>query len=319
MPRRFLLEAVLLIALASCLLSASAEARIPIRVGMGDQQVAMFDQPAFQKAKFKRVRYVLRYNALDDVAQTAQARAYVLAARAQGISVLLHLNTDDFRSRRGHLPTVSEYRSQARRIVAYFRKLGVREFGAWNEANHTSQPTYRSPTRAADYFREMYRAVKAECRSCGVIALDVLDQTGVDRYMRSFYRHLSPTYRRRATIVGIHNYGDVNRRRPHPYTGTMIRQARHYNSRTRFWITETGGIVKLGSSFPCNQTRSAHRLSTMFSLANRYRRSGVERLYPFSWTGLSCSARFDAGLTNPDGSVRPGYRYLRLKLSGYLR
>ncbi len=50
------------------------------------------------------------------------------------------------------------------------------------------------------------------------MALDVLDQPGVQRYMRSFYRHLSPTYRRRATIVGIHNYGDVNHRR-NRYTG----------------------------------------------------------------------------------------------------
>src|SRR5436190_511750 len=76
-----------------------------------------------------------------------------------------------------------------------------------------SQPTYRSPTRAADFFREMYRLVKGRCRSCAVVALDVLDQAGVDRYMRSFFRHLSSTYRRRATVVGIHNYGDVNRRR----------------------------------------------------------------------------------------------------------
>ncbi len=298
---------------------AAADARIPIRVGIGDQQPAMFGQSNFQRAKFKRARYVLPYNAMSDDTQRAKARAFVLAARAEHVSVVLHLSTDDQRVKKGHLPTVSEYRRQIRRIVAYFRPLGVREFGAWNEANHASQPTWNHATRAADFFREAYRAVKGSCRSCGVIALDVLDQAHVDAYMRSFYRHLSSTYRRRATIVGIHNYGDVNRRRSHPYTATMIRQAHAYNRKTRFWLTETGGIVKFGRSFPCNQIRAAHRLSTMFHLANRYRRSGVERMYLYNWTGATCSDRFDAGLVNPDGSARSGYTYLRKKLPGYLR
>lgn len=305
--------------LAGLAVPAAAQATIPIRVGIGDQQVSMFGNDAFQRAKFKRVRYVIPYNAMEHRDQRLKARAFVKAARAQHISVLLHLSTDDQRIKKGHLPSVREYRHQARRLVAYFRHLGVREFGAWNEANHASQPTYRSPTRAADFFREMYRAVKGRCRSCAVIALDVLDQRGYDRYMRSFFRHLSRTYRRRATIVGIHNYGDVNRERRHTYTAGMIRTAHHYNPRTRFWITETGGIVHFGRSFPCSQTRAAHRLRDMFSIAKRYRRSGVERLYVYNWTGAGCDFRFDAGLTNPDGSPRAGYTYLRKKLPDYRR
>jgi hypothetical protein len=205
-----------------------------------------------------------------------------------------------------------------RRFVPHFRALGVREFGTWNEANHASQPTYRSPSRAASFFKVMYREVKDRCSSCAVVALDVLDQHGVDRYMRSFYRALSSTYRRRATLVGIHNYGDVNRRRT-TYTRLMIRQARHYNRHTKFWFTETGGIVKFGRSFPCSTTRAKNRLANMFSLAKRYRSSGVQRLYVYNFTGAGCDARFDAGLTNPDGTARPGYTYLRSKLSDFLR
>ena len=313
-------RAASLLALIAMLVAvSSADARIPIRVGIGDQQAATFDQPAFEAAKFKRVRYFIHYNALDNEFQRLRAREYVKAARANGISVLLHLSSDDQGIKTARLPSVAEYRRQVRRIVAYFRPLGVREFGTWNEVNHASQPTYRSPTRAADYFREAYRAVKGSCKSCAVVALDVLDQTGVERYMRSFYRHLSPTYRKRATIVGIHNYSDVNRRRAKPFTGSIIRQSRAYLRSTRIWITETGGLVKVGSRFPCNPTRAANRLKTVFSPAHSYRRSGVERLYPYSWTGAGCDARFDAGLTNPDGSVRPGYKYLRTKLGSYLR
>lgn len=308
----------LMIAALFALVPAGANARIPIRVGISEQQVGMFDQPAFQSAAIKRVRYFIPWNAMDHPDQLERARAYVLKARSQHISVLLHLSTDNYGIKRGRRPSVAEYRSAVRRMVPYFRALGVREFGTWNEANHASQPTHNSPSHAALYFREMYRAVKGRCKSCAVVALDVLDQPGVEKYMRSFYRRLSATYRKRATIVGIHNYGDVNRQRTR-YTSAIIRQSHVYNKHTRFWLTETGGIVKFGSSFPCNVTRASHRLTNMFSIANRYRRSGIERIYVYHWVGTGCEARFDAGLTNPDGSVRPGYTYLRKKLVSYLR
>jgi hypothetical protein len=232
--------------------------------------------------------------------------------------VLLHISSDDLRIKRARLPSVAQFRSQLRRLVPYFRELGVREFGAWNEVNHASQPTYRSATRAADFFVETYRAVKPRCSFCAVVALDVLDQVGVERYMRTWYRSLSSTYRRRATIVGIHNYGDVNRQRT-TFTRSIIRQSRSFNRSTKFWFTETGGLVKFGRSFPCSETRARNRLRNMFSLARTYRTSGVQRLYVYNWTGPGCDARFDAGLVNPDGSTRPGYDYLRQALPNYLR
>jgi hypothetical protein len=295
-----------------------AEARTAIRVGIGDQQVSMFDQPLFQRANFKRVRYFIPWNAMSNPAQLAAADAYVRRARADGMSVFLHVSSDDLRIKKAKLPSVDAYRSQMRRLVSHFRALGVREFGVWNEANHASQPTYRSATRAASFFKVTYREVKRRCSSCAVVALDVLDQPGVDRYMRSFYRALSSTYRRRATIVGIHNYGDVNRRRT-TYTRRIISQSRDYNSRTKFWFTETGGIVKFGRAWPCSTERAKNRLRNMFDLAKRYRSSGVQRLYVYNFTGAGCDARFDAGLTNPDGSARPGYTYLRSALRNYLR
>ena len=45
----------------------------------------------------------------------------------------------------------------------------------------------------------------------------------------------------------------------------------------------------------------------------------MQRLYVYNWTGAGCGARFDAGLTNPDGTPRAGYRYLRRALQNYLR
>jgi hypothetical protein len=316
--RRLLLPLLALVTLLPVLAPSPADARIPIRVGIGDQNPTIFDQPAFQRARFERVRYFIPWNAIDDAGQLAAATAFVANARSHGFQVLLHISTDDLTIKQAKLPSVSDYRSKVGRLVQRFRALGVREFGTWNEANHASQPTYRSPTRAADFFREMYRLVKVPCPSCAVVALDVLDQTGVERYMKSFFAHLSPTYRRRASLVGIHNYGDVNRQRT-TFTRNIIHEAHHYNRTAKFWFTETGGIVKFGRSFPCNTTRAAHRLNNMFSLARTYRTSGVQRIYVYNWTGAGCSARFDAGLTAPDGQTRTAYDTLRRQLVNYER
>jgi hypothetical protein len=318
MPRRLPLLLAALAASLILVLPGAASARTSVRIGIGDQQASMFDQPPFQRAKLKRARYFVAWNVMDDAAGLATARAFVERARRDGFSVLLHVSSDDLRIKKARLPSVAQYKSKVGRLVSYFRGLGVREFGTWNEANHASQPTYRSPTRAAQFFREMYRMVKGHCSSCGVVALDVLDQTGVERYMRSWYRALSATYRRRATIVGIHNYGDVNRVRT-TFTRNIIRQAHKYNGATKFWFTETGGIVKFGRSFPCSTSRAASRLKNMFNLARTYHSSGVDRAYVYNWTGAGCNARFDAGLTAPDGSTRKGYTVLRQQLPNFLR
>jgi hypothetical protein len=77
------------------------------------------------------------------------------------------------------------------------------------------------------------------------------------------------------------------------------------------WWTETGGIVKFGS-FKYSESRAAKRTDYMFRLADKYtkRRRGmarVTRLYPYQWTGAPRGARFDAGMTDPDGSPRKAY------------
>jgi hypothetical protein len=209
------------------------------------------------------------------------------------------------------------------RLVRYFRTLGVREFGTWNEVNHKTQPTWDSPGHSAQYFKDMYRIVKGRCRSCIVVALDVLDQRGVERYIRSFYSRLSPTWRKRASVVGIHNYSDVNRSRSRG-TSAIIRTVRRFNRRTKIWFTETGALAAFGSSFKFNERRQASRMRNMFTYASRFRRSGVDRVYSYNWFGVdqpNCGERcgFDAGLVRADGSTRPAYDTFRARVRSYSR
>ncbi len=321
--RRRLLPLLLLLALAiAAAPSPASAARIDVRVGIGDQNVRMFDQTPFKRLKLKRVRYFIRWDAMRNPVALASAEQYVRRARQAGMSVLLHISSDNLTRRKAKLPRLSRYRTDVTRLVKRFRRLGVREFGARNEANHDSQATWRSPKRAAQEYTIVHRAAG---RGATVVALDVLDQSGVERYIQRFYRALSRTYRSRARIVGIHNYSDVNRVST-TRTRRIISAVRRQNRRAQFWLTETGGVVQIcGSprrrcSFPHSKTRAAKRLRYLFTSVAQNRRA-IKRVYVYNWTGLPKSrrVRFDAGLTNPNGSVRPAYRVFRSQLARFKR
>jgi hypothetical protein len=325
MPRKPPLAACAATFAALALLPASpAHARSSIRVGVADQSPAMFSSPLFTNLKIKRTRYFVPSDVMQNATERAKARAFVQAARSHGASTLLHISTTDLREKRGKLVSTTSYRRNVGRIVSYFRKLGVRDFGAWDEVNHKTQETWNHVGNAVSYFKSMYSAVRKRCKSCTVVGLDVLDQAGVDRYMRSFYSRLSSTWRKRLKVVGIHNYSDVNRNRSSG-TRKIIQTARRYNRSTKFWFTETGALASFQGSFPYDLTRQASRIRNMFSIASHFKSSGVQRIYAYNWTGAESgpgcgrSCRFDSGLTNPDGTARPVYNVFVSKLRSYSR
>ena len=305
---------LLLAVVAGLLVAPTAEAKkFNVRVGIGDQNPSMFAHPDFERLKIKRVRYFIPWNAVKVPHEIQRADEFVNAARAARVRVFMHISSDNLERKKARLPSKKRYKRLVRRLVKRYRSMGVREWGSRNEANHDSQATYRAPRRAAWEFK----IVKRACRKCAVVGLDLLDQRGVGRYIKRFYRGLGKKWRRKLTIVGIHNYSDVNRKR---MSGTkkIIRAVRRRNKRTKFWLTETGGLVALSTSWPYNQRRAAKRLRYMFRVTKRFRRH-IKRLYIYNWTGAPRGFRFDAGLVNPDGSRRPGYRVVRRNLKRFRR
>ena len=321
MPAKILIALLALLVLAP---PAPADARSSIRVGIADQSPTMFDSPYFQQLNIRRSRYFVPADVMQDKAERLKARAFVKAARRAKVSTLLHISTADLRPKRGRVVSTTAYRRNVGRIVAYFRKLGVRDFGAWNEVNHKTQETWNRVGHAASYFKSMYRAVNRRCRTCAVVGLDILDQKGADRYIRSFYARLSSTWRKRLTVVGIHNYSDVNRSRSRG-TKKIIDTVRRYNKRTKFWFTETGALASFGRSFPYSERRQASRIKNMFTYASRYKSRGVQRVYSYNFFGIengtTCGSgcRFDAGLVDPDGTPRPVFFTFKRKLGSYSR
>ena len=323
MPRRrttlLVLAALAATLVASLSLPAigSAQSRTNVIVGLGDQRASVFSDPNYRALGLKRTRYFIRWDAIRNPAALGAADQYVAAANAAGVKVLMHISSNNLTPRKAKLPTVSQYKRDVGALVRHFKPMGVREWGTWNEANHETQPTFRSARRAAQF----YVAMKGFCRGCTIVGLDILDQRSTRNpsidfrgYIRAFFR-AAGSAGRSMTVVGLHNYSEVNRRYT-KNTRDLISAVRRYNHRAKFWYTETGGVAEFSSAFPCNASRQANRTQYMFDLAKRFK-SDVKRLYAYNYYGTDCSTRFDAGLVNADGSPRPAYTVFQRNLAKF--
>jgi hypothetical protein len=303
-----------------------ASAKVNVAVGVGDQSPKMFSDANWKSLGLKKTRYFIEWNAISQPTEIAKADAFVTAARAAGVKVLMHISVDNINSSpRTPLPSVAQYKASVGALIKRYKPQGVTDWGAWNEANHKSQPTAKNPKRAAQF----YTTMKSLCSGCKIVALDVLDQAGVEKYIASWFKAAGANAAR-ARIVGIHNYSEVNRKltdkrsaasfRQYPGTRRIISAVRKGNKSAKFWYTETGGVTKLGSAFPCDDARAASRTQYMFTLAKKFD-TYIDRLYTYNWTPtpVCSSARFDSGLVNPDGTPRPAFAVFKKNLKTFKR
>jgi hypothetical protein len=322
MSKKLMLPALtaLIAVLATLVVPTTASAQINVAVGIGDQSENLFDNANFKRLRVKKVRYFIKWDAVDRPGELAQADAYVNAAERNGADVLMHISSNNLTRRAARLPSVSTYRRKVQELIDRYRPKGVRTWGVFNEANHDSQPTWNNPRRAAQFFL----AFRSMCRGCKLIALDVLDQRGVDRYIRRFYAALG-SRKRLASTVGVHNYSDTNRYRSSG-TRLILRTVKRQNRRAKFWLTETGGVVKF-ASFRCNpnnpgpaERRAAKAIDYMFKLVKQFRRD-FQRLYIYNFFGDACQGRFDAGIvkSNSDPEPRAGYNRVRVHMRNFRR
>ncbi len=288
------------------LLAFAPAARAADVVGVADQKASMFTNPFFRSLDVKVSRLIVSYDAvLSETFEVADVDAWMQSARAADIEPLITFG----HSRGCYVPDRGVRRISRCRLpsVARFAKAfeafrdrypDVKVYSPWNEVNHLSQPTAKHPKRAAEY----YNLVRRRCERCKVVAADVLDQSGMAKYVREFLRYVKGTPK----YWGLHNYKDTN-----DYTSSGTRRMLKL-VKGEIWLTETGGIVKFGRRRPYNPRRAAKATRFMFELAGSHRR--ITRLYIYSWTGVPRRERFDAGLTTPTGRPRPAYYVVRARL-----
>jgi hypothetical protein len=276
--------------------TAPAPAPAGLEIGIGEQGLKMFSDPLFKELGITKARLVTAYDTTRVGFERDIVEQWLAGAAAAGVEPFITFGHSRVNPKK--LPSAAEFRSAFRS----FRKRWpqVKVYAPWNEINHASQPTSRSPQRAAEY----YDVITEECPDCTVLAGDVLDQAGMGRYLEEYRSHLKGTPK----IWGLHNYADTNR-----FRETGLRELLDTVSGD-VWLTETGGIVKFGRSFPRDERRAARAVSFALRLARKHER--VKRIYLYNWTGAEPDARFDSGLVGPDGKPRPAYERLKAALKG---
>ena len=273
---------------------AAASDDRPFIVGIGEQNSPMFADERFRALGIEHARLVVPYDAV--ARRTERELVDVWLAEAARAGVEPFITFGHSRARPEKLPSVAEFRAAFEAFRERYPAVTV--YAPWNEINHASQPTARSPRRAAEF----YNVVKGDCEGCTVLAGDVLDQRGMIEYLAQYRRHLDGE----PEIWGLHNYADTNRFRTSGLRDLLSTVSGDV------WLTETGGIVKFGRNFPRDEERAARAITYAFKLARENER--VKRVYLYNWTGAKPTDRFDSGLIGPDGEPRPGYAALRAEL-----
>ena len=250
---------------------------------------------------------------MESPADKAALDAWVSAATAAHQKILISFeHSHRSNSRALKAPTVAAYTKELKKFKAAYPD--VKEISPWNEVNRchalrstaacrASRPRSAAsppvPSCTAQYYsaaRKVFTGSKYR-----IVGLDILDEQNVNKtikYLKSFLRHASPDPK----IIGFHNYSDTNR-----FSTTRTKRVLQ-TFRGKVWLTETGGIVKLGTS--SRSARAARRQGARLHVhagEDRTRASRALFVYQFNAPPDPSTAFFDAGLINPDGSPRPGY------------
>jgi len=273
----------------------------PVEVGIGDQKVAMFTDDRFTDMGIGHTRLLVPWDALMSSWQRPAIAEWMAAAREADVEPLITFGHSRLEAERRVLPTPSQFRYQFRQ----FRKKypWVRNYATWNEANHCGEPTCNRPDIVAAY----YRAIKAECASCRVLAAEMLDMPNMVRWVKAFRK----AARVEPRFWGLHNYIDANRFRK---TSTMsfIKA-----TKGEIWLTETGGIVKRRTKVRVALPESAgHAARAMRWLFDRLvpLSPRITRVYLYHWNSSTARDSWDSAFIDHKGRARPSLTVLRNRL-----
>jgi hypothetical protein len=264
-------------------------------VGIGEQHTPMFGDPRFKALSIRYARLSIGWNALESRSESKAIATWLRDARADGVHPLISFEHSWIAGRHRRLPTVTAFARQFR--LLHKRYPWVTDFAVWNEANYCGQPTCHSPGMVAAY----YRQARAICPSCNVLPSELLDVSGMVRWVGEVRRALGYE----PGIWGLHNYIGANR------LSTASTKALLAATHAQIWFTETGGVVARHNhsshDFQESPTHAARVTRFVFNrlvpLSPR-----IRRLYLYQWNaGANRREPWDSGLIGPHGTARPAF------------
>jgi hypothetical protein len=277
--------------------SGASAASLP-KIGIADQKPDMFADGRFGALGIRHARLAVSWDALRHGWQTAELDRWMSGAHAHGIDPLITFGHSRVSSH--SLPSPKLLRREFRAFRA--RYPWATTFSTWNEANHCGEKTCRRPALVAAY----YRTLRHECRTCTVLAAEVIDLPGMTSWMRRFRDHLGYMPR----LWGLHNYVEVNRF----HSRSVRRLLRLVGRRGRLWLTETGGLVRRSNAsttdIPEGPHHAANVLRYLFDVVvKHYPR--IRRVYIYHWNAGPPSTTWDSALITYGGHERGAFWVLQ--------
>jgi hypothetical protein len=281
--------------------TAAPPAAHAVEVGIGDQKPDMFTDKRFDELGIGHARLLLPWDAMSSPWQRGEIDAWMTAARRAGVEPLVTFGHSRSEGLRRSLPTQSGYRLAFARF--HRRYPWVRNYATWNEANHCGEPTCHKPALVAGY----WRAIRAQCPSCRVLAAELLDMPNMTRWVKAFRKAAGSEPR----YWGLHNYIDANRFRTRS-TAALVRA-----TKGEIWLTETGGIVKRRNRSAVGFRESpAHAASALRWLFDRLipLSPRITRVYLYHWNSTTARDSWDSAFVDFKGRARPSLEVLRNRL-----
>ena len=279
-------------------------------VGIGDNNTAIFSDPRFLALGITQVRDDIAWNALAVPRARADLAAWLADAQADGLTPLITFDhvVGSVRTQQ-KLPSVAQFS----RAFLTFRKLypWVKDFETWDEANFYLEGTAFNPKRAAQF----YLALRKDCRSCTILASDLLDVPKTEavpmvKWVGEFirYAHTQPAY------WGLNNYFGANRLD----AGTTERLL--HAVKGKIWFAETGGIVRRDNGSTVGFTQGAqHAAKVDRFIFNKLARLSprIQRVYLYEWNAQTAHDKWDSALISWTGATRPAYDVLANTLDSW--
>lgn len=287
--------------------AAPAKGKVRVRpdlvVGIADQKTTFFTDPRFTALGVTHARRLVPWDAMSVDFETPEVDDWLAAAKKAGIRPLISFGHSRLEGQRRVAPTPKAFVAEFRKFRARYPE--VTDFSVWNEPNLCGEPLCHKPELAARY----YDALSAACRSCTILASEVLDGPTMKPWVTRFMKAVGHTPR----VWGLHNYLDANRGRTSG-TRELLRLVKG-----DVWFTETGGIVKRrtkhkAGGFPETPAHAAVAVRRVFDtlvpLSPR-----IRRVYFYHWNSGSDTDSWDSAFFGPDGRARPSFTVLvnRLK------
>lgn len=285
--------------------AAAREAKVrgDLVVGIADQKTAFFTDPRFTALGVTHARRLVPWDAMSVDFETPEVDEWLRAAQAAGVRPLISFGHSRLEGLRRVAPTPAQFVREFRKFRARYPE--VTDFSVWNEPNLCGEPLCHKPELAARY----YDALTKACRTCTILASEVLDGPTMKPWVTRFMKKV----RRTPQVWGLHNYLDANRGRTSG-TRELLRLVKG-----DVWFTETGGIVKRRTTnkaggFPETAAHAAIAVRRVFdTLAPLSPR--IKRVYLYHWNSGAVTDSWDSAFFGPDGRARPSFRVLvnRLK------